>query len=256
MTGLPFACSHSIGDIESVKRATRGLGLEWHLQKQLLKITTRPGWQGVLILPHPSSRNPRIAVEVIVLVLHVWLDMLLCVSIQRCSPMEEACALTILYRDLWITTAIDNSDGIPVGLRTICHEAFEVGLFYAISLHHLVEFSPHDTLNLRVLQLHVTYDNGHDLAIRCIVHMVRHCGPFLDTLDMVKYKLRVLQISSWLHALDEVHTTSRSVFQHLEDVDLILALPWKDFALDVLNCGVPFHCQDVTIGSSLAATSR
>jgi hypothetical protein len=57
MTGLPFACSHPIGDIKSAKRPTRGLGLEWHLQKQLPKITTRPGWQGILILPHPSSWN-------------------------------------------------------------------------------------------------------------------------------------------------------------------------------------------------------
>jgi hypothetical protein len=191
-----------------------------------------------------------------VLVLQVWLDMLLCVSIQRCSPMEEACALTILHGDLWITTAIDNSDNIPVGLRTVCHEAFKNGLLHAISLHHLVEFSPHDTLDLCVLRLHVTYGDGHDLAIRCIVHMARHCGLLLDMLDMVKHKPRVLQISSWLHALDEVHTTSRSIFQHLEDIDLILALPWKDVALDVLNRGVPFHCHDVTIGSSLATTSR
>jgi hypothetical protein len=60
MTGLPFACSHLIGDIESAKRPTRESGLEWHLQKQLLKITTRPRWQGILNLPHPSSRNPYI----------------------------------------------------------------------------------------------------------------------------------------------------------------------------------------------------
>jgi hypothetical protein len=85
--------------------------------------------------------------------------------------------------------------------------------------------------------------------------MARHCGPLSDTLDMVKHKPRVLQISSWLHVLDEVHTTSRSVFQHLEDVHLILALPWKDIAMDVFNYSVPFHCHDATIGSSLAATS-
>jgi hypothetical protein len=68
----------------------------------------------------------------------------------------------------------------------------------------------------------------------------RHCGPFFDTLDMVKYEPSILEISSWLHALDEVHTTSRSVFQHLEDVHLVLALTWKDVAVDVLNCGVCF----------------
>jgi hypothetical protein len=67
-----------------------------------------------------------------------------------------------------------------------------------------------------------TYSDGHDLAIPCIVHMTHHCGPFLDMLDMVKYEPSVLKISSWLHALDEVHTTSRSVYQHLEDIYLIL----------------------------------
>jgi hypothetical protein len=106
--------------------------------------------------------------------------------------MEEACALTILHVDLWISIAIDNSDDIPIGLHTVCHEAFKVGLLHAISLHHFVEFSLHDTLNLRVLRLHVTYGDGHDLAIRCIVHMARHCSPFLDTLDMVKHKPRIL----------------------------------------------------------------
>jgi hypothetical protein len=61
MMGLPFACSHPIGDIKSAKRPTRGLGLEWHVQKQLPKITTRPEWQGILIPPHPLSWNPCIA---------------------------------------------------------------------------------------------------------------------------------------------------------------------------------------------------
>jgi hypothetical protein len=169
--------------------------------------------------------------------------------------MEEACALTVLHGDLWISTAINNSDGILVGLYTIRHEAFEVGLLHAVFLHQFVEFSLHDTLYLRVLRLHVTYSNSHDLAIGYIVHMVHHCGPLLDTLNMVKHEPHVLQISSWLHALYEVHTTSRSIFQHLEDVHLILALTWKDIAVDVLNCSVPFHCHDATIGSSLAAAS-
>jgi hypothetical protein len=106
--------------------------------------------------------------------------------------MEEASALSVLHGDLWITTAIDNSDGIPVGLCTICHEAFEVGLLHAVFFYEIVEISPHDTLDLCVLRLHVTYGNGHDLAIRCIVHVTRHCGPCLNMLDMVKYEPRVL----------------------------------------------------------------
>jgi hypothetical protein len=177
------------------------------------------------------------------------------VSFQRCSPIEETSALLVLHGDLWITTAIDDFDSIPIGLCTVRHGAFEVGILDAVLCHEIVEFSPHDTLDLRVLRLHVTYGDGHDLVIRCIVHVTRHCGPFLDTLDMVKYEPSILEISSWLHALDEVHTTSKSVYQHLEDVHLILVLTWKDVAVDVLNCGVPLHSHDAIIGSSLATAS-
>jgi hypothetical protein len=169
--------------------------------------------------------------------------------------VEETSALSVLHGDLWVTTAINDSDSIPIGLGTVRHEAFEVGILHAVLCHEIVEFSPHDTLDLRVLRLHVTDGNGHDLAIRCIVHVTRHCGPFLDMLDMVKYESSVLEISSWLHALDEVHTTSRSVYQHLEDVHLILALTWKDVGVDVLNSGEPLHSHDAVIGSSLATSS-
>jgi hypothetical protein len=186
------------------------------------------------------------------LVLHVRLDKLLCVPFQRCGPVEETSALSVLHGDLWITTTIDDSDNIPVGLCTVRHEA---GILDAVLCHEIVEFFPHDILDLRVLRLHVTYGDGHDLAIRCIIHVTRHCGPFFDTLDMVKHEPSVLEISSWLHALDEVHTTSGSVFQHLEDVHLVFALTWKDVVVDVLNCGVRFHSHDAIIGSSLAATS-
>ena len=158
----------------------------------------------------------------------------------------------IFYGDLWITTAIDDLDNIPIGLCIVRHKAFEVGILDTVLCHEVIEFSLHDTLDLCVLRLHVTYSNGHDLAIHCIVHVTCHCSPFLDTLDMVKHEPSVLEISSWLHALDKVHSTSRSVYQYLEDVHLILALTWKDVAMDVLNCGIPLHSHDAIIGSSLA----
>jgi hypothetical protein len=82
-------------------------------------------------------------VEAIVLVLHVWLDILLCVSFQRCSPVEEASGLSVLHGDLWVTTAIDDSDSIPIGLCTVCHEALEVGILHVVFFHEIVEFSPH-----------------------------------------------------------------------------------------------------------------
>jgi hypothetical protein len=85
------------------------------------------------------------------MVLHVWLDILLCVSFQRCSLVEETSALPILHGDLWVTTAIDDSDSIPVGLCIVRHEAFEVGILHTVHSHEIVEFSPHDTLDFRVL---------------------------------------------------------------------------------------------------------
>jgi hypothetical protein len=153
--------------------------------------------------------------EAIVLFLHVWLDMLLYMSFQRCSLEEEASALSVHHVDLWRTTAIDDSDDVLVGLYIVCHEAFEVGLLHTVLSHEFIEFSPHNALDLSVFQLHVTYGNGHDLAIHYNVHMTCHCGPLLDTLDMVKHEPRVLHISSLLHVLHEVHATSRLVYQHL-----------------------------------------
>jgi hypothetical protein len=59
-----------------------------------------------------------------------------------------------------------------------------------------------------------------------------------------------------MHVLHEVHTTSKSVYQHLEDVDLILALTWKDVAMDELSFGEPLYSHDAIIFSSLSAASR
>jgi hypothetical protein len=54
--------------------------------------------------------------EAIVLIQHVWLDKLLYVLFHRCSLVEETSALTVLHGYFWITTAIDDSDNIPIGL--------------------------------------------------------------------------------------------------------------------------------------------
>jgi hypothetical protein len=85
------------------------------------------------------------------LILHIWLDILLCVSFLRCSLVEETSVLTVPHGDLWITTAIDDSNSIPIGLYIIHHEAFEGGILDAVLCHEIVQVSPHDTLDLRVL---------------------------------------------------------------------------------------------------------
>jgi hypothetical protein len=76
--------------------------------------------------------------------------------------------LLVLHGDLWVTIAIDDSDGIPVGLCTIHHVAFEIRLLHAVFFYEFVELSLHIALDVCIPQLHVTYDNGHDLAIHCI----------------------------------------------------------------------------------------
>ena len=75
-------------------------------------------------------------------------------------------------------------------------------------------------------------------------------------LDIVKHESIILKIFPWLHAFDEVHSTSRSIYQYLEDIHLILPFAWKDVVMDVFNFGIPLHYHDATIFSSLAATSR
>jgi hypothetical protein len=106
--------------------------------------------------------------------------------------MQEASTLLVLHGNFWITTTKDDLDGIPIGLRTVNHEASEVGLLYAVFSQEFVEFFPNNILDNRVSGLHVTHGNGHDLAICCIVHVTCHCGPFLNTLDMAKHEPRIL----------------------------------------------------------------
>jgi hypothetical protein len=74
-----------------------------------------------------------------VLVLHVWLDKLLCVSFQQYSPVEETSALLVLH-GVWVTTAIDDSNSIPIGLRTVRHEAFKLGFSTPYFLMRLLSY--------------------------------------------------------------------------------------------------------------------
>jgi hypothetical protein len=98
----------------------------------------------------------------------------------------------IFHGDLWVTTIIDDLDGILVSLCIVRHDAFKAGLFYVVFSHEFIELSLYHTLNHCVLKLHVTHGNGHDLAICCIIHVTSHYGPILDKLDMVKHEPHVL----------------------------------------------------------------
>jgi hypothetical protein len=231
MTGILSVLTHPIGNIESAKRPTKGLGLKRHLQKQLPKIATRPEWQGILILLLPWSLNPWIACRG---------D---CVGLACLAWYASVYVIAMIWSNARDKCALSSPWG-PLGHH--CHRQFGRhsnwhahcppwslwrGFSTPFYLMKSLSFSPHDTLDHRVLGLHVIHGNGHDLAIHYIVYVTRLCGPFLDTLNMVKHEPHVLQISSWLNAIDKVHTTFKSVYQHLKDVDLFLSclrktLPW------------------------------
>jgi hypothetical protein len=77
--------------------------------------------------------------EPFVLVLHVIFDIEFGVFLQILGPMEVANSLTPIDGNLRISRPIDNPHGIPIGLRIVCHKAFEVRLGDAIASHDVVE---------------------------------------------------------------------------------------------------------------------
>jgi hypothetical protein len=77
--------------------------------------------------------------ETLVLVLQIMLDIELGVFFQRPGPMEVASSLTPIDENLWISRPVNNPHGIPIGLDTVGHEAFEVGLGDSMAGHDVVE---------------------------------------------------------------------------------------------------------------------
>jgi hypothetical protein len=63
----------------------------------------------------------------LVLVLQVMLDIELGVILQRLGPMEIAGFLMPIDGNLWVSELVNNPHGIPIGLGTVRHEAFQVG---------------------------------------------------------------------------------------------------------------------------------
>ena len=69
--------------------------------------------------------------------------------------MEVAGSLTPNNGNLWIFKLVDNPHGIPIGLRIVRHEAFEVRLGDSIACHDVVEVMPKKHLRILVLGLEV-----------------------------------------------------------------------------------------------------
>ena len=106
------------------------------------------------------------------LFLELFLDMIVYIAVhgggpikEGGDPMEEVGALTIGHLRLWISSSIDLANGIPIGTNTVRHESLEVHNQDPIPSHDFVKAPPHDTLDLTVLRLHITYCNSHHSAI-------------------------------------------------------------------------------------------
>ena len=79
--------------------------------------------------------------------------------------MKEVGALTIGHLRLWISSSIDLANGIPIGTSAVGYESLEVHNQEPMSSHDFVKAPPHDTLDLTILRLHITYCNSHHPAV-------------------------------------------------------------------------------------------
>ena len=89
------------------------------------------------------------------LFLQAVLDIEFGVFLQRPGPMEVACSLAPIDGNFWISKPIDNPHGIPIGLRTIRHEFFEVRLGNSMPSHDVVEVVPKKHLSILILRLKI-----------------------------------------------------------------------------------------------------
>jgi hypothetical protein len=103
--------------------------------------------------PGPDGEVPRfhleqrgcvaiLEAETLVLVLQVVFDIEFGVFLQRLGPMEIAGSLASIDGNLRISRLVDNPHSIPIGLRTVSHESFEVRLGNSMPSYDVVEVVP------------------------------------------------------------------------------------------------------------------
>ena len=109
-----------------------------------------------------------------VLVLQVVLDIEFGVFLQKLGPMEVACSFAPIDGNLRISRSVDNPYGISSGLRTICHESFQMRLGNSMLSHDMVEVVPKKHLNILVLGLEVATSDGHGGLLGSVVYVASH----------------------------------------------------------------------------------
>ena len=149
--------------------------------------------------------------------------------------MKEAGSPASIHGNLGISRPIDNVHGIPIGLRTLSHESFEVWFGKTMPGHNVVEIMPEQYLSILVLRLEVTASNGHDALVGPVVNIASHGGPPGDAFDMVGHDPSMLEITARLHALNQVDPTTRADLRHFENKNFvrIVTLAWELIPLDI-----------------------
>ena len=135
--------------------------------------------------------------------------------------MEVASSLAPLDWNLRISVAIDDPHGVPIGLRIIRHEAFEMWLRDFMPSHDVVEVMPEKHLSILVLGLEVAASDGHDTLVRPVIYVASYGGSLGHALDMVGHDPSMLKIPARLHAPNQVNPTVGANLGHFEDEDFV-----------------------------------
>jgi len=144
---------------------------------------------------------PVLVTHLLVLVPEIFSDVFLSMLHHGLGPVKLTSPLTVVHTFLLVAGPIDNPHSVPVGLGTVCHEAFEVWHVNTVSFHHGVEILPEDHLGINVLRLHVAASNSHDTAVSGVIDMASHRCPLLDSFHMIEHQPGVLKITIGLHPL-------------------------------------------------------
>jgi hypothetical protein len=109
-----------------------------------------------------------------------------------------------------------NPHGISIGLRTVRHETFEVGLGDSMVGHDVVEVMPEKNLSIFVIGLKVAASDDRDALVGSVVYVAGHGGPLGHTFDMIGHDPNMLEILVRLHVLNQDDPTTRANLKHLE----------------------------------------
>ena len=128
------------------------------------------------------------------LVLEVVYDILFDVLLQGLNPIEVAHPFTAFDWDLGITTIVDNSNHIPIGLCAICYKALEMLRKHIVPNHNVVEIFSKYHLYIHVLGVEITSYNDHDTLICEPIYITCHNCPINNTFDMIGHNPSMFKI--------------------------------------------------------------